>query len=159
MRSCPVSVTLIIDTPEPMFTSKYGNKLLLLLLLVLLLLLSTTFVAAAVFTLKLVCTKVLVSFSNVNASSLIVFNKKFAPLTAHAISSSFCNSIPNASRNVCWCLKDPPPVALISDLCSSPIPLQCNFFRSMKSRHSRKLDDGNRLKCKRPPNAFVVSFF
>ena len=64
-------------TPLPMFTNRYGNN--------------DSRVNAS-FDINAFSSSVYV-----NASSRIVSNKKFAPATAHAISSSFCSVIPNRS--------------------------------------------------------------
>ena len=78
--SNPSLSTLMILTPEPILSRRYGNN-------------SSFPFMPSLFTMKSFLPSV-----KVNASSLIVCSKKFAPATAHFISSSFSSWMPNLSR-------------------------------------------------------------
>ena len=93
-RSKPSLSTLMMLTPEPIFTRRYGNK------------------SSPPCSPSLCTTKSFLPSVNVKASSRIVCSRKFAPATAHFISSSFWSWMPNLSWNSLEFLKAPPPVAL-----------------------------------------------
>mmetsp|Transcript_11379 Transcript_11379/g.39567 ORF Transcript_11379/g.39567 Transcript_11379/m.39567 type:complete len:237 (-) Transcript_11379:449-1159(-) len=85
----------------------------------------------------------------VNASSRIARSRKFAPRTTLLISSSFCRVSPSLSASLAANLCAPPPVALSTAF--EPPGALCSPAASMNSMASSSCVVSNLVKRRRPP--------
>ena len=89
-------------------------------------------------------------FSNVSAASLIVFNKKFAPLTAPPSRLLLTQSPTHPETSV---VLEGPSSSRFNSIVF--ISIHCSAIFPFDKIGIPQLDDGT-AQCKRPPNAFVV---